>query len=784
MKKEFPKNIPFLTTEEVEQRRAKGFVNQTQHSITKSTKQILKENICTLFNLLNVLIAVALILVGAYSNTLFIAIILANVIIGIAQELHAKKLVDELSLLMIPEVNVVRDGEEKHISVDDIVLDDIMILDSGTQVCCDSQIVYGAVEVNESLLTGESDAIHKEVDGELLSGSSIISGKCYAKVMHIGNDNYAAKIANEVKKVRNVQSELLNSMRKVTKITCLMIIPLGILLFVQAYFVRDQSLQSSVISSSAGLLGMLPKGLVLLISVSLAAGVGKLAKQKILIQDLYSLETLAHIDTLCLDKTGTITSGNLEVEQVISFVEDKDKELQNYVSSTLYYSDDNNATYEALCSYFPKHHPYQPSTQIPFSSLRKWSASSFEGFGTLIIGAPDKLLQEIPTNVRQYIQSGKRVIIIGRTTTKIEPTSNINSIEPLYAIVLSDTLRANVSQTLAYFKEEGIDIKIISGDHVDTVSAIAKEAGLSTYDRFLDMSSVEDTFEAISAVVEQYSVFGRVTPNQKRLLVQALQAKGHSVAMTGDGVNDMLALKEADCSIAIAQGSDAVKQMSQVVLLNSEFSYLPDVLLEGRRVVNNMGRVAGVFFIKTIYSVILSILCVLFNFPFPFLPIQITLIDLAVEAFPAFLTILEPNIAPIKGKFLPSVFQKALPNAVAILIVIFMIQFTNPFSDSELVETMMYFCVAIISMQAVIRSCIPFTRLRICVCSVMVVGFILAVFLFPNILHIPTLSFDFFKKTLLVSTIGILISISISMIIEFFSKKEPKQKQDRVYLTR
>lgn len=762
-----------LQHDEVEARIKQGLVNTTQSTITKTKKQIYKENICTLFNGLNVVIATTLAFVGAWSNILFIAIIIVNVLIGIIQELHAKKLVDELSLLMIPSVQVMRHGEQQQIHVDDIVMDDIMMLESGKQIVCDAHVIQGVVEVNESLLTGESDPIHKESGDVLLSGSSVISGKCYAQVIHIGNENYASHVANEVKQVRAVQSELLNSMRKITKMTCILIVPLGIILFYEAFFLRDTSLQSSIISSSAGLLGMLPKGLVLLISVSLVSGVRKLAKRKILIQDLYSLETLAHVDTLCLDKTGTITNGQLRIEQVITLHE-KDH-LDDYISAYLYHSKDNNATYDALCECFGKKDIAQPIGEVPFSSIRKWSSTTFNGFGSLIIGAPDKLLQEIPEQLLGFIREGKRVLLIGHCIQPLQVDSSLEQITPLLAIVLTDTMRVKVKETLAYFKQEGIDIKIISGDHVDTVSAIAKTAGLMTYDACIDMSHVGETLTDVEMVVDQYSVFGRVTPLQKKLLVQALQKHGHCVAMTGDGVNDMLALKEADCSIAIAEGSDAVKQMSQVVLLNSEFSYLPDVLLQGRRVVNNVTRVASVFFIKTIYSIALSLLCALINFPFPFIPIQITLIDGAIEAYPAFLTMLESNIRPIQGTFLNTVFRKAMPNAIAILVCIITLQITNELLDRETLSTMMYLCVSVISMNAVIHSCLPMNRWRLFVCTSMIAGFLLAIVLFSGMLHIVPLSMSLFTKTCVLALIGVLISHFIRIL---FNVSKQNKNQD------
>ena len=472
-----------LTQQEVFERQQAGAVNQQQKTISKSYSQIFRENICTLFNLLNVLIAIALALVGAWSNLVFIVIIITNVCIGIIQEIHAKKLVDELSLLMIPHVKVLRDQKQQTIDVNEIVMDDVMVLEAGDQICCDSVVIDGEIEANESLLTGESDAIHKTKESSLLSGSSVISGKCYAQVIHVGDDNYTSRLTNEVKKAKELQSELLNSMRKVTKVTSFMIVPLGIILFLEAYFLRHDILSEAVISSSAGLLGMLPKGLVLLMSVSLAAGVTKLAKQKILIQDIYSLETLAHVDTLCLDKTGTITNGKMKVEKVENLSTQPSQQFLDYFGSYLHYSDDNNATYQAICEDFTLNDHHLPSQKVAFSSQRKWSAMTFEGFGSIVMGAPERLMKELPASLMQQIESGKRVIIIAYTQNVVDAKKTLPEVTPILAIILTDMIRKDVEKTLAYFDSQGVDVKIISGDHVLAVSKIAQMAGLKNYDR-------------------------------------------------------------------------------------------------------------------------------------------------------------------------------------------------------------------------------------------------------------------------------------------------------------
>lgn len=761
-----------LCDEAVTIRVQQGKKNIATHTITKTYREILTEHIFTLFNALNAGIAIALALVGAWSNTLFIAIILANVCIGIIQEFHAKKLVDQLSLLMVSKVSVMRNSQLQTLSVDQLVQDDIVVFTSGSQICCDAKIVQGSVEVNESLLTGESDAIHKKEGASLLSGSSIISGKVYAQIEHVGNDNYAVKLANEAKKLKTISSELLTSMKKVTKITSYLILPLGAILFFEAMYVRGDMLSIAVVSSAAGLLGMLPKGLVLLISVSLAAGVGKLAKAKVLVQDLYSLETLAHVDTLCLDKTGTITNGCMSVEEVLSLT-DEYPDIATMIGSFLAYSDDNNATNQALREYYPENMQYKMIRQIPFSSLRKWSAVELDTVGTMIMGAPERLLQgKLPKAIQSAMEQGNRVIVVGISKDEVKKEEQLNNIQPLLAIILSDTIRNNAKETLAYFKQEGIHIKVISGDHAITVSAVAKKAGLENYASYIDMSTIDEQTDFLM-LVNTYAVFGRVTPIQKKLLVEALQQQGHCVAMTGDGVNDLLALREADCSIAIAEGSDAARQISQVVLLDSDFSCLPDVLLEGRRVVNNVTRVASVFFIKTIYSVVLSIICAIGNFPFPFIPLQITLIDATIEAFPAFLTMLEPNTKAVKGKFLISVFQSALPNAIVIVVAILTLLGLSTFFGihEQQAITMMYYIVAIVTMKTVILSCFPFTKLRLFVCVTMVASFTFAIFVLPNFLHLQVLPGKFYLVTIAISVIAIIVERMLHRICKSHIQK-------------
>lgn len=756
-----------LSDEEVQERISQGKVNGVSKPASKSYGQIVKDNVCTLFNLLNFLIFIALVLVQAWSNLVFILIIIANALIGIYQEIKAKKLVDQLSILTKPTITVVRNGKHVVVDINEIVLDDILVLESGNQVCNDATVIRGMIEANESLLTGESDPINKPIGGHLLSGSSVVSGKCYARVKNVGDDNYATTLVKQAQQVKEQNSELLDSMKKVTKVTTFMIIPLGIILFIEALWLRQDVLFEAVVSSAAGLLGMLPKGLVLLTSVSLANGVARLANRKVLVQDLYSLETLSHVDVLCLDKTGTITNGKMKVEKVFILGTNDAFDINEVMGSYLKCSDDNNATFQAMDDYFSENDKYTHTKKIPFSSLRKWSAIEFKDLGTIVVGAAEKIMAgKVPDEITNLMLEGMRALAIGFTTETVKDDQPLPKLQPLMAVILSDTIRENTKETLAYFHQEGIEAKIISGDNVNTVMAIAKKAGVLNYDRCIDMSTVSD--DQIQEAVRKYTVFGRVTPSQKKEIVEALKADGHHVAMTGDGVNDLLALKEADCSIAIADGSDASKQISQVVLLNSDFTCLPDVLLEGRKVVNNVTRVAGVFFIKTIYTVLLSLFCVLTNTPFPFIPLQITLIDLLIEAMPSFMTIFEGDTKKITGKFLPKVFSKATGNALAIVILFIMIMlFKNSLGLNHLeMITLMYYLLGNISMIAVVRSCYPFTKLRILICVMMIGGFITAVVLFSSILHLATISISIFIKAVILTAIGVLIERGIHKLLK------------------
>ena len=762
-------NIKGLNNQEVENRIKEGKVNTSNTNNLKSNWEIVRDNVCTLFNLFNLIIAISLACVHAYSNMVFILIIIVNVLIGIIQEIHGKNLVKKLSILTASKTKVIRDGEEKEIDINEIVLDDVILLAQGDQIPSDAYVLDGEIEVNESLLTGESDTILKEKDDKLLSGSYVVSGKCYAKIEKVGDDNFANQIINATKKHKKVNSELLNSMKKVTNFTSFVIIPVGVILFVQAYVFREVNIQQSVIATAAALLGMLPKGFVLLTSISLEAGVIKLAKKQVLVQDLYSVETLAHVDTLCLDKTGTITEGKMKVIEVENYHQEiLPDTFENIMSTYVNEADDSNSTFMALKNYFQGESKYEKISDVSFSSERKWSSVTFKDLGTIVVGAPERLILkadiDLPKIVVDAQEDGKRALCIGYTKESIQ-AEELPDLTIIAAVILADPLRKNAKEMLGYFKDQEVDIKIISGDNPITVSTIAKRAGLEDYESYIDLSTLGSDAEIVD-IVDKYSIFARVLPHQKSIIVKALQAKGHQVAMTGDGVNDVIALREADLSLTLPEANDAAKQVSQIVLLNPDFSVLQDVLMEGRRVVNNLTSVARIFFIKTIYSILLSLFCIITNTAFPFIPIQITLIDLVIEAYTSFFISFEPNSKPVRGVFLHTVLRNAAPFAIVIMLNIIFLTFLAPvlnIAQGQLV-TIMYLLIGFVSILAVLEVCIPFNKLHAFLFSTTFVGFFVAVYLFRNLLQITNINtqeFGIFIVFALISTVILTIKQKI-----------------------
>ena len=692
-----------LTDEQVNARIAEGKVNADENPNTRTYKQIVRENTLTFFNFLNLVLLVLVLLVGSYKNAFFVCIIIINTLIGIAQEIRAKKTIDKLAILTARKSVVIREGQKWTVPTEELVLDDVVCLKTGDQVPADARILEGSLEVNESLLTGESDNLPKNEGDELFSGSFVTSGEACCQIIHVGKDNYAAQITSEAKEFKRHNSELKNSLNAILKVISIIIVPLGALLFYKQYYIVGDTFRDSVVSMVAGVLGMIPEGLVLLTSVALTLGALVLANKKTLVQELYCIETLARVDTLCLDKTGTITEGTMCVERVEPYVstgrvetaatesepaESPEAEAQGQVAedpafgddintvmgNMMYVLKDQNATIDALRKRFPAKQDMTPEHVIPFSSDRKYSGAVFEEKGTYLMGAAQFLFpennEELTEKCQAYAEEGLRVLVLAHSSQNAEGTELPEGLKPLALMLLTDVIREEAPDTLAFFDSQEVDLKVISGDDPVTVAAIARRAGLKNADSYVDATTLT-TEEELQDAVAQYSVFGRVTPQQKKAMVQALQAQGHTVAMTGDGVNDVLALKEADCSIAMAQGSDAAKNIANVVLLDSNFASMPHIVNQGRRVVNNIRTAASMFLIKTMFSVMLSLLTIFFGNAYPFEPIQMSLISACAVGIPTFLLAQENNYEKIDHTFLRHVFINAFPAAITITFCVF-----------------------------------------------------------------------------------------------------------------
>ena len=658
-----------LTFEEVEQRMKQNEINHIASKTTKSYQEIFSDNIFTFFNLINIILFACVFFVGSYKNMLFILVVIFNTLTEIYQEIKAKLTLDKLEILSDNPIEVIRNDSIIRISISQIVKDDTIILTNGMQVPTDCTLLEGYLEVNEALLTGESDAIEKSKNDQLMSGSFVTSGKAICHVDHVGSQNYIHKITEEAKKDISKKSQLNLAMDKILKIISIIIVPIALLLFSKEFFFGKEPLQAAVVSTVAAVLGMIPSGLVLLTSVALTLSVLRLAKKQTLVQDLFCIETLARVDTICLDKTGTLTEGKMEVKDLIVF--DQSFDVINILKNVNYYLEDKNMTSLALYEKFQTNHDLNPWLLVPFSSERKYSAVSFKNYGTVYIGACQFVFphgdQKLYETCYQYTSQGYRVLTIGYSQHILDNNQVLlNDLKCLGIIILTDIIREDAKETLQYFKKQKTDIKVISGDDPVTVSFIAKRVGIDHYDQYIDVSSLKD--EEIEDAVNKYTVFGRVTPEQKKLMVVALQKHHHTVAMTGDGINDVLALKIADCSIAMASGSDAAKNTANIVLLDNNFDSLPHVVHEGRRVINNITASASMYLIKTIFSVLLSVGLIIFGHGYPFEPIQLTIISGCCVGIPTFFLTYEPNFNRVSGDFLITVFKNAFPFALMIAI--------------------------------------------------------------------------------------------------------------------
>ena len=786
-----------LTDAEVEQRIEQGLTNHTDISTDKTTKEIIVSNVCTYFNLIFLVITILLVAVGSFRNLTFLPIIIGNTVIGIVQELRAKKTLEKMSLLNAPHADVIRNGEMTQIATEKLVKDDVILLTAGKQICADAVVIDGSIQVNESLLTGEADEVEKPVGSTLMSGSFVVSGECYARLEKVGNESYISKLSMEAKSMGSKeQSEMIRSINQIVKWIGIVIIPIGIILFWQSHFVNDVSISKSVTSTVAAIIGMIPEGLYLLTTIALALSTMKLANKKVLLHDMKSIETLARVDVLCVDKTGTITEPDMKVSDIFlcqsgskpayndqsgenesqlnsayndqscmkenSLLQKQEQaavqselsldELKKLIVRYAYASKDNNATMLALKEYaegFVKtgdsdlkiHNSHNDITgriidQQAFSSSRKYGSITFAD-GTYLLGAPEFILGDdfhiVENEIQSYTEKGDRVLLFAKRDS--------DKTIPLGFVALANPIRQNAVKTFEYFKKQKVAIKVISGDNPKTVSQIAIQAGIENADKYIDAASL-DSREKIAKAVSQYTVFGRVTPKQKQQLVKALQQKGHTVAMTGDGVNDILAMKDADCSVAMASGSEAAAQAAQVVLLDSDFVHMPDVVYEGRRVVNNIERSASLFLVKNIFSLLLALFSVISMFTYPLEPSQISLISMFTIGLPGFLLAMEPNKERIKGHFLTNVMLKALPGGLTDVIAISALVVCGAvFSiPEESIGTIATMVLSVVGFMILFKISEPLNTMKYVVIGINVAGFVLCVYFLKDLFALTNLS--------------------------------------------
>lgn len=707
-----------LNEEQIQARKLQNLINYDTTVPTKSIKSIIINNFFTLFNLMNLLLAIAVFSVGEYKNMLFIILVVINTAISTVQEIHSKKIIDKLSLISSAKVHCVRNGNKQDIGINEVVLDDILLFEAGNQVITDCILLDGEIEVNESFITGESDSIIKKKGDLILSGSFVVSGKCVARVEHIGEENFTSKISKETRYIKKVKSEIMTSLNKIIRTVSIIIIPVGTLLFLNQLGLEDGNIRSAVVHTVAAIIGMIPEGLILLTSTVLAVSVIRLSKSNVLVQELFCIETLARVDTLCLDKTGTITEGRMEVNDIITKNIELN-EMQEILSAIGKNSEDSNSTIEAIRDKYENiklEGEWEKTKTVPFSSKKKWSGIEFKQKGSYIIGAPEFVLKDTIENHKNDIEkysADYRVLVLAHSKENFKDKELPDNIEVLGFVLITDKMRENAKNTLEYFKKQGVDIRIISGDNPITVSKISKRAGVEGYDKYIDCTTL-NTEEEIKKATRIYKIFGRVTPIQKKQIVEALKNQGHTVAMTGDGVNDIIALKEADCSIAMASGSDAARNVSQLILLDSDFASMPKIVAEGRRTINNLERSAALFLTKTIYSTFLAILFVFMNKQYPFMPIQLSLIALVCIGIPSFILALEPNKQRIKGTFLGNVLGKSIPTAVTVISNILIVLFVNSKQNlpAEVYSTICVILTVLAGFLLLIKISIPFNIVR------------------------------------------------------------------------
>lgn len=775
-----------LNENEVAARVNAGLVNKADISTDKSVKEIIRSNTLTYFNLIFFIIAVLLCVVGSFRNLTFLPVVIGNSLIGIFQEIRAKKTLEKMSILNAPHTVAIRSGRQVKISTDELVKDDVVVFSAGDQICADAVVISGNIKVNEALLTGESDEIEKVGGSSLMSGSFVVSGQCCARLVNVGEEAYIYKLTKEAKEMGSgEQSEMVKSINQIVKWMGIAIIPIGLILFYQSYWINHETFKTGIVSTVAAITGMIPEGLYMLTTIALALGTIRLAQQKVLLHDMKSIEALARVDVLCVDKTGTITEPNMTVDNVYCLNNGliTPEELKGLFVDYATAAVDNNATMLAIKDYaaaLNTNGMYNKRTAVsvqPFSSTDKFSTITFRD-GTFILGAPEFVMKDnfesVASEITPFAEKGYRVLLLAK-----KADSGVT--EPLGFVVLSNPIRKGAVKTFQYFNEQNVAIKVISGDSPKTVSEVAKQAGIANSDKYID-ASLLDTDEKIKQAAVQYTVFGRVTPKQKQKLVQALQEAGHTVAMTGDGVNDILAMKDADCSVAMASGSEAASQAAQVVLMDSDFSKMPDVVFEGRRVVNNIQRSSSLFLVKNIFSLLLSVFSAVFLITYPLEPSQISLIGMFTIGIPGFLLALEPNKNRIQGHFLKNVLLKALPAGLAdVLAVGALVVCGNVFSlPKEDIATASTMLLCVIGFMILINISKPFTPIKYGILALNVTGLVLCGIFLKSLFALTSMKSEISILLMVVfSFAGESIYRNLRKLIELLNFKLDEFKKNR-----
>ena len=730
-----------LTDAEVQERIEKGQINLSDNHISKTTAEIIRCHTLTYFNFLNIFLGVLVIISGQFKNLTFLGVIICNSVIGIFQELKVKKLIDNLAVITASKVKVCRNGRFKDIPIEELVMDDLIAVENGNQIGADCEVLESdGIEVNESMITGESRPVRKKRGDTLWSGSFMVAGSGKAKVIHVGKDNYATQLASQAKQKKRASSEMQDSIKKIIKVTGTILIPVGILLFMSQWKIEDMTLSNALVNTVAGVIGMIPEGLVLLTSVSFILGVGRLAKKQALVQEMEAIEALARVNVLCLDKTGTITTGALEVVNLIPFEEDlfRMTEVMNEIAFAF---DDVNATQDALMAYFTKTEKWKIQSKIPFSSDRKYRAIAFEGQGNYVLGAPEFLVKDnekLNEQVNACSKEGLRVLLLGKCRELNMQDMTVSGVVPSGLIVISDCIRPEAKGTFEYFASQNVNIKVISGDNPVTVSNIAVKAGLEGGEKYIDANTLPEDFEELREIVSNYTVYGRVKPEQKQRIIKAYQANGNVVGMVGDGVNDVLALKDANCGIAMAAGSDAAKQVAHIVLMDSNFASMKSIVREGRMIISNIERVSALYLTKTIYSVLLSVIFIILARTYPFVPIHLSIISTTAIGIPSFILTLEQTEGVTSKGFMRNVLRISLPGALTMVLMMLINQLVAGIMGFEpsILSTYNLILAGFISQMVVWEVCHPMNRRRHILCIAVAAIFIAAIYLMPGFFSI------------------------------------------------